>query len=245
MSYPSRFSFIESPDEFMAASAAYFWATNLADEDLWNHLNFGEQKLRTFTVPTIEASSYSAPGHPWFNHEWGAEVIFALCYRWGGTAALFALKIGAGVAIVAAMLAAARTLVRETDEAEAHPTLVAGVLLVSLSALARGASFRPQLFTMTGLAVEWWLLVRADARLFREGAVGRELVLVPLVVCAWTNLHGGFAVGVLVIIIYYMLNVACEFLVTTATVPPFAGAWLPNGIFALTTVVWFYVMSRR
>ena len=31
---------------------------------------------------------------------------------------------------------------------------------------------------------------------------------------------GGFAVGVLVVIIYYMLNIACEFLVTTATLPP-------------------------
>ena len=56
---------------------------------------------------------------------------------------------------------------------------------------------------------------------------------------------GGFAVGVLVVIVYYMLNVACEFLVTTATLSPFAGAWLPNGIFALTTMVWFYVMSRQ
>jgi lipopolysaccharide export system permease protein len=56
---------------------------------------------------------------------------------------------------------------------------------------------------------------------------------------------GGFAVGVLVIIVYYVLNVACEFLVTTAALPPFAGAWLPNGIFALTTIVWFYIMSRR
>jgi lipopolysaccharide export system permease protein len=56
---------------------------------------------------------------------------------------------------------------------------------------------------------------------------------------------GGFAVGVLVVIVYYILNVACEFLVTTAALPPFAGAWLPNGMFALITVVWFYVMSRR
>jgi lipopolysaccharide export system permease protein len=50
---------------------------------------------------------------------------------------------------------------------------------------------------------------------------------------------------VLVVIVYYVLNVACEFLVTMATLPPFAGAWLPNGIFSLTTAVWFYVMSRR
>ncbi|MEY4706002.1 MAG: hypothetical protein RL042_2207 [Nitrospirota bacterium] len=55
---------------------------------------------------------------------------------------------------------------------------------------------------------------------------------------------GGFAVGVLVVIGYYMLNVACEFLVTTAILPPFAGAWIPNGIVALATVVWFYKMNR-
>jgi len=56
---------------------------------------------------------------------------------------------------------------------------------------------------------------------------------------------GGFAVGVVVVIVYYMLNVACEFLVTTANLPPFAGAWIPNGVFSFTTVVWFYIMSRQ
>lgn len=56
---------------------------------------------------------------------------------------------------------------------------------------------------------------------------------------------GGFAVGVLVVIVYYMLNIACEFLVTTAALSPFAGAWLPNGIFSLITAVWFYTMSRQ
>ncbi|BCA53624.1 putative Permease, YjgP/YjgQ family [Nitrospira sp. KM1] len=56
---------------------------------------------------------------------------------------------------------------------------------------------------------------------------------------------GGFAVGVLVVILYYVLNVACEFLVTTAVIPPFAGAWLPNIIFAVITVLWFYKISRE
>jgi lipopolysaccharide export system permease protein len=56
---------------------------------------------------------------------------------------------------------------------------------------------------------------------------------------------GGFAVGVLAIVVYYMLNIASEFLVTTAALPPFAGAWIPNGVFAVTTVVWFSIMSRR
>ncbi len=56
---------------------------------------------------------------------------------------------------------------------------------------------------------------------------------------------GGFAVGVLVVILYYVLNITCEFLVTTTVIPPFAGAWLPNGIFALVTVLWFQKMSRE
>jgi lipopolysaccharide export system permease protein len=56
---------------------------------------------------------------------------------------------------------------------------------------------------------------------------------------------GGFAVGVLVVIVYYVINVTCDFLVTTAMISPFAGAWLPNGIFAIVTLAWFYNMSRQ
>ncbi len=56
---------------------------------------------------------------------------------------------------------------------------------------------------------------------------------------------GGFAVGVLIIIVYYVLNVAGEFLVTTLVVPPLVGAWLPNGIFFAVTVAAFVQMNRR
>lgn len=56
---------------------------------------------------------------------------------------------------------------------------------------------------------------------------------------------GGFVVGVLVIVSYYMLNMLCEFLVTTLVISPFVGAWLPNAIFAVITAVAFYRVSRR
>jgi lipopolysaccharide export system permease protein len=56
---------------------------------------------------------------------------------------------------------------------------------------------------------------------------------------------GGFAVGVVIVIIYYVLNVACEFLVTTTVIPPFVGAWLPNVVFVFITVWWFYAVSRQ
>jgi hypothetical protein len=183
----------------VAASAGYFWATNVADEDLWNHLTFGELKLRTLAVPHVEASSYSAPGHAWFNHEWGSEVVFALLYRAGGTPGLFALKFGVGLAILAAILATARTLAGSARDGRPHPVTTAAALVVVFAALAPGASFRPQLFTMLCLALEWWLLVRTDARLFASDPgrrVGWELALVPAIVLVWTNAHGGFPVGV-------------------------------------------------
>ena len=43
---------------------------------------------------------------------------------------------------------------------------------------------------------------------------------------------GGFAIGVLVIIGFYLLNVLGEFLVTTQFISPFTGAWIPNIILA-------------
>lgn len=56
---------------------------------------------------------------------------------------------------------------------------------------------------------------------------------------------GGFAVGVMIVIAYYILNVLCEFLVTTWILPPFAGAWLPNAMFMAIGLGLFYRVSRQ
>ncbi|TKB62943.1 MAG: YjgP/YjgQ family permease [Nitrospira sp.] len=56
---------------------------------------------------------------------------------------------------------------------------------------------------------------------------------------------GGFAVGVGIIIAFYILNVGCDFLVTALILHPFAGAWLPNIIFIIITVALFLRMSRQ
>ncbi len=55
---------------------------------------------------------------------------------------------------------------------------------------------------------------------------------------------GGFAIGVLVIIGFYMLNVLGEFLVTTRAVAPIVGAWLPNVLLAVLTA-WMFNHARK
>jgi lipopolysaccharide export system permease protein len=56
---------------------------------------------------------------------------------------------------------------------------------------------------------------------------------------------GGFAVGVAIVVAYYVLNVFCELFVTTLYIPPFAGAWLPNIMFLGIAIALFYRVSRH
>lgn len=56
---------------------------------------------------------------------------------------------------------------------------------------------------------------------------------------------GGFAVGILIMVGFYLLNVVGEFLVTTLILHPFAGAWFPNVILLLITCILFYRASRH
>ncbi len=55
---------------------------------------------------------------------------------------------------------------------------------------------------------------------------------------------GGFAIGVLVVIGFYMLNVLGEFLVTTGGMAPVAGAWLPNVLLIVITI-WMLNQARK
>jgi len=56
---------------------------------------------------------------------------------------------------------------------------------------------------------------------------------------------GGFAVGVMIVVVYYVLNVLCEFFVTTLILPPFAGAWAPNGVFLFLGIALFHRVNQR
>lgn len=56
---------------------------------------------------------------------------------------------------------------------------------------------------------------------------------------------GGFAVGILIMVGFFLLNVVGEFFVTTLILHPFAGAWFPNVVLILITCFLFYRASQR
>jgi lipopolysaccharide export system permease protein len=69
------------------------------------------------------------------------------------------------------------------------------------------------------------------------------LIGMPLgIVAKRSGKTGGFAMGVVIILSFYVLNVVADFWVSSRVMSPFLAAWLPNLVFAGITV---YLFQRR
>jgi lipopolysaccharide export system permease protein len=55
---------------------------------------------------------------------------------------------------------------------------------------------------------------------------------------------GGFAVGILVVLLFYVLNVIADYWVSSRVLTPFAAAWFPNAVFSAACVWLFYSRAR-
>ncbi|MGI5835246.1 MAG: hypothetical protein ACOX87_01985 [Chloroflexota bacterium] len=173
------------------------------DGDLGRHIAVGRQILADRAIPTIDLFSHTMAGEPFVPYEWLSEVIYALTYQQLGYG---------GIAVLAASLAAlpflllARWMVRDGSN------IFLVIFLVTIGALAASIHWlaRPHLFTIL-LALLWTRSLqnyRASGRL-------RYLVALPPMMIAWVNLHGGFLVG-FVILIVFALSSAVEGLVMGA-----------------------------
>ena len=164
------------------------------DGDLGRHLTIGNYILDNFTIPTRDIFSHTMQGLPLTPHEWLAQVIFALSYRLGGLD---------GVVILCALLIATTfTLVFRQSVAQSKMLLVS--LLVTILAAAAASIHwlaRPHLFTLL-LTVLW------IGELERWRATGRyRWWVLPILMLAWSNIHGAFMVGLMIWVIYLIDHV--------------------------------------
>jgi hypothetical protein len=168
---------------FVADCARY------ADTDLWGHIAFGETILKQGRVPWLDFYSYSAPGMPYFDHEWLAQVIIAGVYDALGVVGLKLMKLAITAATIL-LLAGAE------GETGASPGVQSGVLMAVALALLPQMQFRPQLFTFMLMAALLLILARDNYR-----GHAPVWLLVPMMIL-WVNLHGGFIIGLAVIAVY-------------------------------------------
>ncbi len=177
---------------FAATTALHFLSDNEADNDLWVHLFLGRRILNEGAIPRYDDLSFTAAGAPWVDHEWLAQVVFAVIYDSTGGAGLWVFKLVTGF-LTAALIW--QTMRRQGDGTSSSVPVQVFVLVLVLAALSRGFSMRPQIFTYLFVAA---MLAWLDGRGGSHGANrGRaEAALVAVWLCAWSNLHGGFVVGI-------------------------------------------------
>jgi hypothetical protein len=162
----------------------------LSDADTGMHIRTGDYILSHWSIPKGDIFSYTKADQPWIVHSWLAAVLFALIHRWlglDGVALLSAFTISLTFVLLF------RFLIRRKADLL---TAVSLVILAASTTLFYGFA-RPHIFT-TLLALIWY--DRLD-RYKRDGKAGR-LILLPLLMVLWVNLHGGYLTGFILLVIF-------------------------------------------
>jgi hypothetical protein len=155
----------------------------IVDADLWGHLRFGLDNLEAGQVLQVDPYSYLSGDQRWINHEWLAEVLFALSWLGAGSTGLILLKTVVGVLTLGMIYL--YLIRREVSH------LVAGslVLVTWLGIFPAIATIRPHMFTILFAGITFIIIAKA------EWGKYRWLWAAPIIFMLWVNSHGGFLAG--------------------------------------------------
>ena len=158
------------------------------DSDTFWHLRAGTWMLDNGRILNFDAFSHTRLNQPWINHSWLSEIPMAAIYRafgYGG------LNLATAIIIWLAFL-----FVYLSGEGGSY--LRAFVIVLAATTSGVYWSARPQIVSMLLAAVFNYVLI-----LYRHRGVNRLWIL-PLLIIAWVNLHGGFAIGFILLVVTFV-----------------------------------------
>jgi hypothetical protein len=165
----------------------------LNDCDTGWHIRTGEWILANGRIPFQDVFSFSKPGQPWFAWEWLSDVLLAWLNGIDGLRAVLLFSI--------AMICATFTLLYLITRRKSNVLIAISVTMVAAAASSIHWLARPHLFTFLFLVLFYGGLERV--REGKDKIAGIPILwLFPIVTVLWTNLHGGFFVGILLIATY-------------------------------------------
>jgi hypothetical protein len=190
---------------FLIPILVLFWCTTgvgwlLTDSDTGWHIRTGEWILRNGRIPGVDIFSFTKAGSPWFAWEWLSDVVMAAVHHTAGLRGIVLLSLS--------LLGLTSTCIYRNAVAESGHRLIA----IVLTALAMAASTihwlaRPHLVTPLLAAVFSGILLRVH-----KNSEARLLLVLPLLTILWVNLHGGFFVGIVLLITYALGSVVEDFI---------------------------------
>lgn len=180
------------------------------DTDTWWHLRAGEWILENGQVPTTDVFSHTAFGREWRYPGWLAQVALLGAYGAGGLSGLTiftGILAGLGMAFLWPLL-------------QGPILLRAAVALLAAATAAVYWAARPHIITFALAAYFLWVLERR-----RRGRRDWVVWTLPLGMAVWVNVHGGFAVGFLLMAMYLIGTVIDVGLDAAARRAPWRRAW--------------------
>jgi tetratricopeptide (TPR) repeat protein len=176
--------------------AALLWHTT-GDLDLLLHDRTGRDILAGDGIPRLNGYSFTAPEHPWLDHEWAFQVLVAAVGDLGGQDSVTAretawrwLRLALGLTLIGALVSDL------TRHRQAPAAWLGAILLAALAMLWTRLTLRPELISYALLAL---LLGRIEAsfrdtsdealwrRLLDPRRAGGQATLITL---AWSQFHG-------------------------------------------------------
>src|SRR6266496_6051840 len=82
---------------FIWVLAVYQFSETTVDPDLWGHVAFGQQMLKTRAVERADIYSWTVNGTPFINHEYGADLILGATHKLLGGSGILLLKVVIGL----------------------------------------------------------------------------------------------------------------------------------------------------
>ncbi len=163
------------------------------DTDTWWHLRSGEYILANRAVPLTDPFSLTRYGQPWIDHSWGSQLVMVGFYRLFGGAGQPGDSGNVGLAVYTALLATVG-MAFVYLMCDGNVYLRALVVILGTATAAVFWSPRPQMMSFCLSAAVLYLL-----HLYKRRHVDR-LWLIPVVMVFWVNLHGGFAIGFILLL---------------------------------------------
>lgn len=154
--------------------------------DTWWHLKAGEWMLANRAILRTDLFSLTRQGSAWVYPGWVAQILLYSVFR---TFSFAGLNLFTAFMVVAAFAFVWCTL-------EGRDLLKAFVILLSAAASGVYWSARPQIISL--VLAGFFLFVLYS---FRQGKA-RLLWSLPLAMIFWVNVHGGFAIGFLILGVY-------------------------------------------
>lgn len=157
------------------------------DPDFGWHIKMGELILKS-GIPSKDPFSYTMPSFGFVDHEWFVNIVLYKLYLYIGIVGL------SFIFSIFTVLVLLIVLPRKFNQFFEAPLLISGAILLPF------AGIRPQELT--------WLLLAVLLNFFlTESGWKKTRFFLPLFFILWANLHGGFVIGLLVLLIFILVRI--------------------------------------